>query len=79
MWAHTELRERDAAKLQVIAGQLGDLLTARGWDTFASVFSAQIAAACFWTARRTTTDPERLHDATRRAFEQALTLGAAPT
>ncbi|MGH7910939.1 MAG: TetR/AcrR family transcriptional regulator [Candidatus Dormibacteraceae bacterium] len=77
--AHTELRERDAAKLQVIAGQLGDLLTARGWDTFVSVFSAQIAVACFWTARRTTTDPEGLLEATRRAFERALTLGAPRT
>ena len=77
--AHTELRERDAAKLQVIAGQLGDLLIARDWDTLVSVFSAQIAVACFWTARRTMTDPEDLVEATRRTFEQALTLGAART
>jgi hypothetical protein len=75
--AHTELRDRDAAKLQVIASRLADLLTARGWDTFVSVFSAQIAIVCFWTARRTMTDPEDLVEATRRAFEQTLTLGAA--
>lgn len=77
--AHTELRERDAAKQQVIASQLGDLLTARGWDTFVSVLSAQIAVACFWTARRTTTDPEGLLEATRRAFERTLTLGPPRT
>lgn len=73
--AHTELRERDAAKLQVIAGQLGDLLAARGWDTFVSVLSAQIAVACFRTARHTMTDPEGLVEATRRAFERARTTG----
>lgn len=77
--AHTELRERDAAKQQVIASQLGDLLTARGWDTFVSVLSAQIAVACFWTARRTTTDPEGLLEATRRAFERTLALGPPRT
>ncbi|MFC4244417.1 TetR/AcrR family transcriptional regulator [Gryllotalpicola reticulitermitis] len=75
--ARTELRDRDAAKLQVIASQLGDLLTARGWDRFVSAFSARIAVACFATARHTMTDPEGLVEATRRALEQALTLGTA--
>src|SRR5699024_10696503 len=56
--AHTELRDRDAAKMQAIAGRLGDLLTARGWDTFTSVFSAQLAVACLWTARRATAEPD---------------------
>jgi AcrR family transcriptional regulator len=77
--AHTELRERDVAKLQVVAGRLGDLLTVRGWGAFVSVFSAQLAVACFWTARRTTTDPEGLLEATRRAFERVLTLGVPRT
>lgn len=77
--AHTELRDRDAAKLQVTAGRLGDLLVGRGWDTYVSAFAAQIAAACFRTARQATTDPEALTEGTRRAFEQALTLGAART
>lgn len=75
--ARTELRDRDAAKLHVIASQLGDLLTARGWDAFVSAFSAQLAVACFRTARHTMTDPESLVEATRRAFEQVLALGAA--
>jgi AcrR family transcriptional regulator len=74
--AHTELRDRDAAKLQVIAIQLGELLAARGWEEHVSVFSAQIAVACFWTARHTMTDPKRLAEATRAAFEQALKIGA---
>jgi len=74
--AHAELRERNAAKLQVIAERLGDLLTARGWDASASVFAAQLAVACFWAARRTVADPDALVEATRRAFDQALTLGA---
>lgn len=77
--SHTELRERDAAKLQVIVGELGGLLEARGWDAFVSVLSAQIAVACFWTARRTTADPKGLLEATRRAFEETLTVGAPRT
>lgn len=76
--ARTELRDRDAAKLQVIAIRLGDLLTARGWDRFMSAFAAQIAVACFWTARHTMTDPADMVETIRRAFEQVLTLGAAP-
>lgn len=75
--ANIELRDRDAAKMQVIAGSLGDLLTARGWDAFTAVFAAQIAVACFCTARDATAGPEALVDATRDAFQQALTLGAA--
>lgn len=74
--AHTELRDRDAAKMQVIAGRLGDLLTARGWDAFVALFSAQIAVACFWAARRATAEPEALVEALREAFQRALALGA---
>lgn len=75
--AHTELRDRDAAKLQAIAAQLGDLLVARGWDAFVSMLAAQIAIACFRTARGTTTDPEGVADAARHAFELARALGIA--
>ncbi|WP_308493536.1 TetR/AcrR family transcriptional regulator [Microbacterium terrisoli] len=73
--AHAGLRERDAAKLQVIAGRLGDLLTVRGWDDAVSVLSAQLAVACFQAARGTTTDPRSLVEATRSAFAQTLALG----
>ena len=76
---HPELRARDAVKMQQIADKLGDLLIHRGCDETTAVFAAQIALACFQTARGLANNPRTLADDTRAAFSRALTLGAGST
>jgi hypothetical protein len=73
---HPELRARDAVKMQQIADKLGDILIHRGSDEATAVFAAQVALACYQTAKRLGNNPHTLADATRAAFRQALTLGA---
>jgi hypothetical protein len=72
---HPELRGRDAAKMQQIAGKLSDLLIHRGSDEATAVFAAQIALACYQTARRLGNNPHTLVDETRAAFRRVSTLG----
>jgi len=72
---HPELRGRDAAKMQQIAGKLSDLLIHRGSDEATAVFAAQVALACYQTARRLGNNPHTLVDETRAAFRRAFTLG----
>jgi len=72
---HPELRDRDAVKMQQIADKLGDLLIHRGCDEATALFAAQIALACYQTAKRLGNNPHTLVDETRGAFRQALTLG----
>ena len=73
---HPELRARDAVKMQQIAGKLSDLLVHRGSDEATAVFAAQVALACYQTAKRLGNNPRTLVDETRAAFGQALALGA---
>jgi AcrR family transcriptional regulator len=73
---HPELRARDAVKMQQIAGKLSDLLIHRGSDEATAVFAAQVALACYQTAKRLGNNPRTLVDETRAAFSQALALGA---
>jgi AcrR family transcriptional regulator len=73
---HPELRARDAVKMQQIADRLSDLLIHRGSDEATAVFAAQVALACYQTAKRLGNNPHTLLDETRAAFRQALTLGA---
>jgi len=73
---HPELRARDAVKMQQIAGKLSDLLVHRGSDEATAVFAAQVALACYQTAKRLGNNPHTLVDETRAAFGQALALGA---
>jgi AcrR family transcriptional regulator len=72
---HPELRARDAVKMQQIADKLSDLLIHRGSDEATALFAAQIALACYQTARRLGNNPHTLVGETRAAFRRALTLG----
>ena len=74
--SHADLRARDSVKMQVVATRLSELLVAHGWEASTATFAAEIALACYWTARRCSTDPAMLVDATRDAFREALNLGA---
>lgn len=69
------LQGRSAAKAQMIAGRLGALLVDKGWGEDVARFAAQIALACYATAQAGSPGPETVVEATRAAFEQALTLG----
>jgi AcrR family transcriptional regulator len=72
---HPELRARDAVKMQQIADKLSELLIHRGSDEATARFAAQIALACFQTAKRLGNNPHTLADDTQAALNRALTLG----
>ena len=72
---HAELRARDAVKTQQIADKLGELLIYRGSDEATARLAAQIAIACYQTAKRLGNNPRTLVDETRAAFGRVLTLG----
>jgi AcrR family transcriptional regulator len=72
---HPELRARDAVKMQQIADTLSGLLIHRGSDEATARFAAQVALACYQTAKHLGNDPRTLVDETRAAFGRALTLG----
>ncbi len=72
---HPELRARDEVKMQQIADKLSDLLIHRGSDEATARFAAQIALACYQTAKSLGNDPRTLADETEAAFSRALTLG----
>jgi AcrR family transcriptional regulator len=76
---HPELRARDAVKMQQFAGKLSDLLIHRGSDQATAVFAAQVALACYQTAKCLGNNPHTLVDETLAAFSRALTLGAGST
>jgi len=76
---HPELHARDVVKTQQIADKLSDLLIHRGSDQATAVFAAEVALACYQTARRLANDPHTLVDETAAAFSRALTLGAGST
>lgn len=72
---HPELGAREGVKLEVVAQRLGDLLVAHGWEGDTATLAAEIALACYRTARRTSPDPATLETATRTALHRALELG----
>jgi len=76
---HPELRGRDAVKMQQVADKLSELLIHRGADEATARFAAQIALACFQTAKHLGNDPRTLLDETRAAFGRALALGTGTT
>jgi AcrR family transcriptional regulator len=76
---HPELRGRDAEKAQLVAVALGDVLIRRGTDELTAVFAAQIALACYQTARRMPGTAASLTDNTRAAFDRARDLGRDAT
>jgi AcrR family transcriptional regulator len=73
---HPELAARDAVKMQGVALRLRDLLVAHGCAIGTATLAAELAMACYWTARRTAPDPAALVESTRTALRQALELGA---
>jgi AcrR family transcriptional regulator len=72
---HAELRARDAVKMQQIADKLSELLMHRGAGEATARFAAQIALACYQTAKSLGNNPRTLADETQAAFGRALTLG----
>lgn len=72
--SNVELRARSAVKMQLIAGRLGQLLVDQGWAAPVANLAAQIALACYWTARASGDAPEELVDSTAAAFRQVLAL-----
>jgi len=75
---HPELRDRDAAKTQQIADKLSDLLIHRGTDKATALLAAQVALACYQTAKRLANNPRTLVDETQAALKRVLTLGIRP-
>ncbi|WP_194922513.1 TetR/AcrR family transcriptional regulator [Catenulispora pinisilvae] len=72
---HPELRGRDAVKMQQVADKLSELLIHRGSDEATARFAAQIALACYQSAKRLGDNPRTLVEDTQAAFSRALTLG----
>lgn len=72
---HPELRARDAVKTQQFADRLSELLIHRGSDEATARFAAQIAVACYQTAKCLGNNPRTLVDETRAAFGRVLALG----
>ena len=72
---YPELPARDAVKMQQIAGKLSDLRIHRGSDEATALFAAQIALACYQTAKRLGNNPCTLVDETRAAFSRVFALG----
>jgi AcrR family transcriptional regulator len=74
---HLELRARDAVKMQQVADKLSELLIHRGSDEATARLAAQIALACYQTAKNLGNNPRTLVDETRAAFGRVLTLGTS--
>jgi AcrR family transcriptional regulator len=72
---YPELRARDAVKMQQTADKLSELLIHRGSDEATALFAAQVALACYQTAKRLGNNPHTLVDETQAAFRRLLTLG----
>ena len=62
-------------KTQQIADKLSKLLIHRGSGEATARFAAQIAIACFQTAKSLGNNPRTLADETQAAFSRVLTLG----
>ena len=75
--ADPEAYTRDAVKMQQIADKLSELLIHRGSDEATARFAAQIALACYQTAKRLGNNPRTLADQTQAALRRALTLGTS--
>jgi AcrR family transcriptional regulator len=73
---HLELRARDALKTQQLASNLSEVLRSRGTSQAIAVFAAQIALACYETARRRARTAADLVSESSAAFDEVLTLGS---
>jgi AcrR family transcriptional regulator len=72
---HPDLAARDAVKMQGVSLRLRDLLIGQGCPTVTATLAAEIAMACYWTARRTSPDPKALVEGTRTALRHLLEPG----
>jgi AcrR family transcriptional regulator len=70
-----DLQGREAAKVQQMGDKLSQVLIHRGTDESTALFAAQIALACFQTAKALGNNPRTLIDDTQDAFVRVLTLG----
>jgi AcrR family transcriptional regulator len=75
---NSDLQGREAAKVQQMGDKLSQVLIHRGTAESTALFSAQIALACFQTAKALGNNPRSLMDDTEDAFARVLTLGAEP-
>jgi len=57
---------------------LSDLLIHRGTDKATALLAAQVALACYQTAKRLASNPRTLVDETEAALKRVLTLGTRP-
>jgi AcrR family transcriptional regulator len=71
---HPELVARDGMKMQQIADELNELLIHRGTDEATARFAAQIALACYQTAKYLGNNARTLAKDTDAAFSRALSL-----
>jgi AcrR family transcriptional regulator len=72
---NSDLQGREAAKVQQMGDKLSQVLIHRGSDESTAVFAAQIALACFQTAKALGNNPYTLVDDTQNAFVRVLALG----
>lgn len=73
---HVELRARDALKTQLAADRLAEVLVARGTQEAVAVLAANVALACYQTARRRADGPRTLTAETSAAFDSVVSLSA---
>jgi AcrR family transcriptional regulator len=76
---NSDLLGREAVKVQQIGDKLSQVLIHRGTDESTALFAAQVAVACFQTAKALGNNPHTLVEDTQDAFDRVLTLGTAPT
>lgn len=72
--SHRELHARDALKTQQAAGTLRALLVHRGCTEDVALLAAEVAVACYQTARQLAGDPRTLPEKAATAFDQLHTL-----
>ena len=69
-----DLRARDALKKQQIASRLSQLLQRRGTPQSVAILAAQLALACYETARLRAATAANLTEETQAAFNDTLAL-----
>jgi AcrR family transcriptional regulator len=72
---NSDLQGREAAKVQQMGDKLSQVLIHRGTAESTALFAAQIALACFQTAKALGNNPRTLMNDTQDAFARVLTLG----
>jgi AcrR family transcriptional regulator len=76
--AHEELRAREALKNQYISYELAKVLLKHDAPPAIATMAAQLALACYSSARILATDPSDLIAQTRAAFRNTLAMNSVP-